>query len=182
MPGSGSGGGEGSGAGGAISGGSDFLGEVLNFFGNYLSWEQTSTSLTRDMKAADDNAQIAAMLSADAIRRGNIEGAKIRMQGTQLAAREASAYQGGGVDPTVGTPADMAMATEANTSLDAQMQVNNAYRESFGFKQQKKKFEREKQNLRSEYSAKQDQYSLNQVGTVVRGAGSLWKMGGGMGG
>jgi hypothetical protein len=160
-----------------ISGGGDIFGEVLNFFGNYLAWEQTSRGLTRDMRVAEDNAAIAATLSADAIRRGNIEAAKIRLQGTQLAESQRAAYQAGGVDPTVGTPADTAGATAAVTELDAQTAVNNSYREAWGFRRQKSQFERDRENLREEYRAKQDQYSLNQVGTVARGASSLWKTG-----
>lgn len=167
--------------GSAISGGSDVFSNILSFFGNALAWDAKSKALQTDMQTADENAQLAAAASADAIRRGEIESAKLRIRGTQANSQLQAAYAAGGVDATVGTPADIQEYGAAVTQLDAQTAENNAWREAFGFKKQKQAFERERQRKRDEYSAEQTSYSLNQVGAVVKTATSAWKaaLGGG---
>lgn len=168
--------------GNAISGGTDMIAGILSFIGNAMAWDAKSKALQMDMQAADDNAQLAAAAAADALHRGEIESAKLRLRGSQAASQMQAAYAAGGVDATVGTPADMQQYQAAVTELDAQTAENNAWREAFGFQKQKQGFERQRQKLRQEHQAEQDAYSLNQVGTVVKTAASGWKMGMGLSG
>lgn len=164
-------------AGGAISSAADMVAGILSFIGNAAAWDNKSYALQADMQAADDNAQLAAAASADALHRGEIESAKLRLRGSQAASQMQAAYAAGGVDATVGTPADMQQYQAAVTELDAQTAENNAWREAFGFQKQKAGFERQRSNLRAQHKAEQEAYSLNQVGTLVKTAASGWKMG-----
>lgn len=162
--------------GGGIAGGGDVFSDVMQFIGSALAWDETSKQINREIRAADDNAQIAAAASADAIRRGNIEAGKLRMQGTLAASEAAVAYQGAGVDATVGTAAENQGAIAQGAELDAQVAANNAAREAWGQRRQKTAFEAEKQAAREKYNAAQTQYSLNQVGTIVKTGGDAWSM------
>jgi len=161
-------------AGGGIALFGELAEGIFSFVGNALAWDSKSKALMSDMKAADDNAELAAAASADAIRRGEIEAGRIRLRGSQLESSMQAAYAAGGVDPTVGTPADTQGYVAAVTQLDAQTAENNAWREAFGYQKQKKGFEREKQKLRQQYGAEQDAYGLNQVGNVAKTAFSMW--------
>jgi hypothetical protein len=148
---------------------------ILTFFGNALANDARTRAAEIDMQTADENAQIAAAASADALRRGQIEAAAVRLRSGQFVSQEQVQYQNSGIDPTTGTGADLATGIEATGNLDAQTAANNAAREAWGFKRQQTGFQRQGQQLRAKYDADQVAYSLNQTGTIVSTAGSAWK-------
>lgn len=156
--------------GGAVGAMGAAISGILELIGNSLAWDARSREIQRDMAMADENAAIAAEGSADAIRRGNIEAAKLRIRGTRALGEQAAAYQGGGVDATTGTPADMAAATEAVAGMDAQQVANDAAREAWGMRKQSQRFKQQRSALREKHEAEQTSYSLNQTGVVVKTA------------
>lgn len=160
--------------GGAIAGGGSVFGDIMSFIGAALAWDSTSKQINREIQASDENAQISAAAAADALRRGNMEAGKLRMQGTLAASEAAVAYQTSGIDATVGTAAENQGAIAAGAELDAQVAANNAAREAWGLRRQKTGFERDKQAGRDKYQAAQTSYSLTQVGTVAKTAGDAW--------
>jgi hypothetical protein len=142
------------------------FGDVMGFIGAMLAQDASTKSAQSDMAQLDEDARIAQVAAGDAVRRGNIEAGKLRMQGTQAVAQQAVAYTGAGVDATVGTPADNAKATAAATELDAQVAANNAAREAWGYQKQSEKFQRQRQSRLDEWSAQNTQYNLNQIGRI----------------
>lgn len=142
--------------------------DVMGFIGAMLAEDQRTKAAQYEMAQADENAKIAAMASADSIRRGNIEAGKLRMQGTLEASQQAVAYQAGGVDATTGTPADISQATVAARELDAQTVANNAAREAWGQRTMSRRFKEQRQNILEDWKAKNQQYNLNQTGTIVK--------------
>jgi hypothetical protein len=85
-------------------------------------------------RQADRNTQQANEAATDAINRGVLEAGGARMAGTAMAARQAVAYSASGVDETVGTAANVQLATRAAAELEALTAENNAAREAWGYK------------------------------------------------
>jgi hypothetical protein len=79
------------------------------------------------------NQQLAEQAGADASARGGQQAGRIRMQASQLAARQRVAFANSGVDITTGTPVQVAAGTAAMGELDAQTARNNAAREAWGY-------------------------------------------------
>lgn len=83
-----------------------------------------------------DNLQAVRQQEADARARGGIAAGELRMQASQLAARQRVAYANSGVDVSEGTPAATMAATRMMGELDAQTALNNAAREAWGYQRQ----------------------------------------------
>lgn len=143
-----------------------------------LQWNAESTAINQRIRTAQDNADAAASASADAIARGNREGGLLRLRASQYGAQVQSAYQGGGVDPTVGTPASNAAYIEASGEQDAQTAANNAWREAFGYKKQQTRFTAERDAARREYDSAALSYALTSTGSAVKTVGSVAGMAG----
>lgn len=159
---------------GEMSGIGAMLGGFLQMLQLGMETDAERTNLERAQRTAEDNAALASGAAADAVRRGNYQGGLIRLKGTQYGAQMQSAYQGGGVDATVGTPADNAAYISASAEQDAQVAENNAMREAFGFKVQKKRFQSEAGYARSAHGGvearaaiKASAIGLNTIGSVA---------------
>jgi hypothetical protein len=92
---------------------------------------------------ADYNERAARMAAADAVARGTTEAGYARMAGSRLAATQQVAFASGGVDATVGTPADTIGASRAMSEMDALTLANNAAREAWGFEEEAKHIKRQ---------------------------------------
>ncbi|MFA5943194.1 MAG: hypothetical protein WC876_01870 [Candidatus Thermoplasmatota archaeon] len=117
-------------------------------------------------KESADNQALANRAAADAIARGNQDAGRTRMATTQLIARQKVAFAASGVDPTVGTPADVAASTAMFGELKAKTDENNAAREAFGFKTYGLKYQQQAQ-------LDQTRATNQEVGTALGGLGKL---------
>jgi hypothetical protein len=70
----------------------------------------------------------------EAQQKGSFEAGKLRMLGSQMIAKQHTAYANSGVDPTTGTAASVMADTRLMSEADARMAENNAAREVRGFK------------------------------------------------
>jgi hypothetical protein len=116
----------------------------VNLFGN-----AQESAAAREQ--ALDNKRLADAAAADALARGYREAGLARMAGSQNLAQQKVAAAASGVDPTVGTPAQVSAGSAALSALDAAVLENNAAREAWGFRTQGERFsqaaERERQML-----------------------------------
>jgi|SRR5262245_31935223 len=111
--------------------------------------------------------------AADALQRGAVDTGRLREQGGELINRQKVAYANSGVDPTVGTAANVQAGTAAQVELDAQTIKNNAAAEAWGFEQHRK----------ATFIEEESKVGANQrrtVGTILGGAGQF--LSGGFGG
>lgn len=74
---------------------------------------------------------------AQALVKGTYDAGKLRMEGSALQARQNTAYAGSGVNPNVGTAAQVQRNTALGADLDAKVVENNAAREALGYKIQR---------------------------------------------
>jgi hypothetical protein len=104
--------------------------------------------------------------AADALQRGAVDAGRLRELGGELISRQKVAYANSGVDPTVGTAANVQAGTAADVELDVQTRKNNAAAEAWGFDQHRAQA----------FTEAQYKTSANQrktVGTVLGGGGQL---------
>lgn len=137
--------------------------DVAGMFLTLISNEQQSRF---EQQQARENATLADRAAADALQRGGLEAGKVRVQGGQLAAQQQAAYAASGVDPTVGTAANVSADSRAMAELDARTAENNAAREAWGFQVQAKR-------LREGAEREAAALPLRQVSTVLTGAGRV---------
>jgi hypothetical protein len=100
---------------------------------NLVGQAQESAAARRE---ALENKKLADAAAADAMARGYREAGLARAAGAQNVAAQTVAAAASGVDPTVGTPAQVAAGSAALSALDAATLENNAAREAWGFKTQ----------------------------------------------
>ena len=111
----------------------------------------------------------------EAKEQGNFEAGKLRELGSQMIARQRTAYANSGVDTTKGTPLSVMADTRLMSETDARMAENNAARKVRGFREQKRQAD-------AELAAKRDQRTQDMVGSLVSGFGSIVGGAVGMGG
>lgn len=109
--------------------------------------------------------------AADAIGRGRKEAGVKRMQATQLIAKQRQAYIASGVDPTVGTAANVMADTRLMTAHDARTAEDNAYREAFGHKKEAANLRRDQKKL-DERNADHGRKAVEVVSSILGSAGS----------
>lgn len=119
---------------------------------NQLQLERDRAAATAGMQQAQD--------------KGAFEQTQIRAAGGELAAEQRVAYANSGVDASVGTAAEVQANTVAATELDAQQAKNNAAREVWGFRQQKKQ-------AYEAWETNTGNINRKAAGTILGGAGKL---------
>jgi hypothetical protein len=119
----------------------------------------------KDLEAKENEA-LALRAAGDATHRGNLAAGRTRMAGGQLAARQQVAFASSGVDPTVGTPADVMADSRMMSELDALTEENNAAREAWGYKKQAEQIRRQ-----NKFDRQTRGYRM--AGTILGGAGQL---------
>ena len=91
---------------------------------NRLQYDRDTSALTTAIESARE--------------KGAFEQGRQRVLGTQLAAKQRTAYANSGVDATQGTAAAVQADTAALNELDSQQIAINAAREVWGYREQKK--------------------------------------------
>lgn len=155
-----------SGAQGSSSSYGKVFGDVMQFIGSMLAEDAATKQYQYNSAVTAHNAKLAGAAAEDALRRGNIQAGLLRIGGTKATASQAVAYTGGGVDATTGTAEINAEATAGVSELDAQTAANNAAREAFGFKQQEKNFQDKGTQQLADWTAQNQAYDVNQIGTI----------------
>lgn len=115
----------------------------------------------------------------DALQRGSMAAAQLRMRGNQLAGQQKAAYAASGVDSSSGSAADTLASTRAMAELDAQTAKNNAAREALGYKQ--RAFQYGLQGVLDEKRT-ENEISTSQIKAVSSGVQSILGSAGGSGG
>jgi len=82
------------------------------------------------------NARLAEMQADDALRRGNIDAARVRREGERFVGGQRAALSASGIDVNYGSAAELQSETKYLSEEDARMTQNNAWREALGFKSQ----------------------------------------------
>lgn len=116
------------------------------------------------------------------IRQSQDEGAfqqtQIRAAGSGLAAEQAAAYSDSGVEAGVGTAAQVQANTQMKAELDAQQAKNNAAREVWGFKQQRKHSLEDYEARNVDANRKKDASLIGGLGKFGSGLLSMGALGG----
>jgi hypothetical protein len=133
-----------------------------------------SQAQARARVEADDNTHMALEAAGDAIARGNVQAGQARMRGSRLEAQQRMAYVASGVDPTVGTPTQVASDTAAISELDARTAENNAAAEAWGFRMHGVKFTQQAGIDAARSNAKQTSSILGGAGNLAAGATSYF--------
>lgn len=94
------------------------------------------------------------------------DAAKVRSAGTQMIAKQRTAYTASGVDASQGTPLAVMADTRLMSELDARTLENNAARKVRGFREQKRQAD-------SEYRSAKNQDQQNQIGSMLSGIGDI---------
>lgn len=115
-------------------------------------------------------------MAADTLQRGAVETGRQRSVGSATAAQQRTAYAASGVDPTVGTAAQVQANTQGAAEIDAQTIKNNAAAEAWGFEQAK---QRTFQEQRAKYEAQDRKLAGSLLGGYGKFIGGIAKMGGG---
>lgn len=142
--------------------------DVIQFVGDMFAFDATTKSYQYQMAQADENARIAAAAARDALVRGGLIEGSIRMRGSAMNSEARAAFAASGIDASSGTAADIQATTTTMSEFDAHLAQNNTLREAMGYRLQQKRFQEERSNLVDEWSAKNAQYSLNQIGTMIK--------------
>lgn len=122
-------------------------------------------------RAAADEAYQSKMNAAnigelEAKQSGASEAGKLRALGSQMIAKQQTAYTASGVDTSQGTPLSVMADTRLMAERDAVMVENNAARKVRGYKEQRRQAGVEWTNAKA-----QDQQ--NQIGSMLSGIGDL---------
>lgn len=150
-------------------GGGSGLGAIFGLASAFAESQAQQEQSVYTQAQSLQNRDQANFAAADAVDRGNQQVGRIRKQGTDLVAAQRGAYANSGVDPTVGTAADVQADTATITEQDARTATNNAAREAWGFRQQAAKFEQEKRLEESRNNAKQAGTWLTALGRLAGG-------------
>jgi hypothetical protein len=129
-----------------------------------------------------DNLTAIRQQEADSRARGGNAAGLIRMQATQLAAKQRVAYANSGVDISQGTPAATMDATRLMGELDAQTALNNAAREAWGYERQGAQLQQAQRLDAAAASNRKTGQLLSTAGTFMSDYGDAVKLGMGGGG
>jgi hypothetical protein len=151
-------------------------GNVGGALGGLVQIGMTQWAASEKAQAATaDQAEEEAGLNFDAAqaqRQGSLEAARMRALGTQMIARQKTAYAASGVDTTSGTPLAVMADTRLMSDLDAARAENDAAVEAWGYRLQKEKSRR---NLQRTY----DSLNREVIGGILSGTASLISSGAG---
>lgn len=142
------------------------MGYLIQMVGMFAELTANQESAMQSEVQSRENTALANTAAADAVARGNREAGIIRSKGTQLAGQQKMAYVAGGVDPTVGSAAQVASDSRYYAELDAQTAENNAAREAWGYRRYGLQFQTQA-GINASKAANQ------QTATILGGVGSL---------
>jgi len=106
-------------------------GSAVSAYGAYEEGQATGATL-------DENARRTGLAARDVMQRGAADAGRVRMEGTKVIAEQKTMVAAAGIDPSVGSAADVAGQSRAMSELDAATIKNNAAREAWGLRLQAK--------------------------------------------
>jgi hypothetical protein len=115
-----------------------------------------------------ENRRLSEFAARDALQRGAVEAGQARIAGSKMAGRQKVAYAASGVDPTVGTAAQVQAETAATSELEAATIENNAAREAWGFRRFGVKYQQQA-------ALDSRRHGYRQAGTALSGLARLSK-------
>lgn len=130
---------------------------------------EAGTEASYAIKGAEQNKQIAEQAAADARVRGAREAAVIRMQASQLGAKQRLAFANSGIDATQGTAVQTVANTAAAGELDAQTALNNAAREAWGYEVSANRYSEQAKLAGQRLGQQQFGIALGAFGKVLGG-------------
>lgn len=147
--------------------GSSILGGVLQGLG---AKQQADAA----REAALENARLARLAAADAVRRGEQQAGLVRRDASRVIGQQRVAYAASGVDVGVGSPVNVAGDTRMIAEMDAEVIRNNAAREAWGYRRQGAQFS---QQASAANAAGQYAIASTVLGTVGNVAGMAYTYG-----
>jgi hypothetical protein len=106
---------------------------ALSAAGSVAQGMSASAAAKAQAGAEEQNARLAELQGADAVRRGGLEEAKFRREQSMLAGRQRSLLAASGVDIDSGSAAELQEASRMEAEEDAAVIRMNAQREKWGF-------------------------------------------------
>ena len=116
-------------------------------------------------QVARNNAQLAEWQRSDALQRGAFAAGAVRARGSAAAAAARARMASSGVDPTVGSAANVLAGQQVAIEQDVAMVQANALREAWGY-------ENQAQDYRARSRMAREAGILGAIGTGVGGVGS----------
>ena len=133
----------------------------------YGAYTQAQTS----KKIAENNAQVAEINAASALRKGELDAQKVRRQGQQVEGTQRASYAARGLDLGEGTPSDVIDQTDFFTQVDEATARSNAAKEAWAIK---------RGGMNEQMKADSINPGLTLVSSLLGGASSVaskWKGG-----
>lgn len=155
---------------------------LTGLIGTGLSMDSARREADANATELERSANLELLKGLDALRQGQVASGRARMKTGAYRASQAVGYAAAGVDASVGTPADVGLATERIGELDATTLENNAVRAAFGFRESARALRRQASSVRAQGDAAQTKGWLSvagQVGAAAGRAGSVYAKGGG---
>jgi hypothetical protein len=144
-----------------------------------LGYEQAMDDQKSILKQSSLDYAAAEGNRAAALQKGTYDAGKLRTEGGELQARQRTAYAASGVNPNVGTAAQVQRNTALQADLDARVMENNAAREALGFKIQRDQVMPNAQAKLRANERRMVSSILGGTGQFIGGASSLFGMFGG---
>lgn len=132
--------------------------------GAYGQYTQAQTS----KKIAENNAQVAEINAASALRKGELDAQKVRRQGQQVEGTQRASYAARGLDLSEGTPSDVIDSTNFFTQVDEATARSNAAKEAWAIK---------RDGMNQQMKADAINPGLTLLGEAA-GVASKWRKGG----
>lgn len=154
-----------------------WIGAILGGVGMINDIDANAKEAQAKQKEIADNKLLAYSAATDAEVRGGKEAGQTRSAASQLIAQQKVAYANSGIDPTVGTAADVMADTRAMSELDAQTLKNNAAREAWGFRRHGLKYGQQAGLEAARASNKQAGTVLGGLGRAAAGVGEEYRRG-----
>ena len=152
---------------------------IQGAFGIGMAGEEANAEHRASITQRDREIRAANAAIESAQQKGAFEAGRLRVMGTQLAAKQRTAYAASGVDATTGTAAAVQADTAALNELDAQSAAINAAREVWGYKEAKRQSNEEYANRQGGINRKQTGQFLGGMTKFGTGVAKIAGGGGG---
>jgi len=139
---------------------------VSGLIGTGLSMDSARRETEANAAELERSANLEVLKGLDALKQGQTAVGRQRMKTSAYRSSQAVGYARAGVDSSVGTPADVGLATERIGELDASTLENNAVRAAFGFKQSARAMRRQADSVRAQGAAANTKGLLSGIGQV----------------
>lgn len=119
---------------------SDIFGQLFGMAGKWINLQNEQRVAQQNIAELQRSAKLEDANAVDSLSRGSFAAGLVRRKASQAIQDQQVAFGASGVDSSYGTPANIALSTQANAEADAQQYMNNAAREAFGHKEIGRKY------------------------------------------